>query len=183
MLRLDAITVGDLEAMFELHSDPDVWRHLPAGRHSTKSQTASFITGMEAEWAEAGLGYWAARPLQDSPGGLGAGQFVGIGGCVRRAAGMWNLYYRLAPAAWGHGFATEIVKAARSAATTVDPQLPVVAYLLEHNAGSTKTAERAGLTLAWRGPDPGNPNSAAVRLIYSDRPLDESLVVDLTATA
>ena len=63
---------------------------------------------------------------------------------------MWNLYYRLAPAAWGHRFATEIVKAARSAAATVDPQLPVVAYLLEHNAGSTKIAERAGLTLGWR---------------------------------
>lgn len=100
-LRFDAITVDDLEPMFELHSDPDVWRHLPAGRHSTREQTARFVAEKEAEWAEAGLGYWAARPHHQVPRGPGAGQFIGIGECAMRAGAVWNVYYRLAPAAWG----------------------------------------------------------------------------------
>jgi hypothetical protein len=48
----------------------------------------------------------------------------------------------------------------------------VTAFLLEHNVASRATAERAGLRLIWRGPDAGNPDPGAVRLIYADRPLD-----------
>jgi len=64
----------------------------------------------------------------------------------------------------------------------IDPRLPVVAYLLEHNHGSRRTAERAGLNLLWRGPDHGNPDPAAVLLIYSDRDLDGHLIAELTTS-
>lgn len=59
--------------------------------------------------------------------------------------------------------------------------LPVTAYLLEHNVGSRRAAERAGLTLVWRGPDAGNPDPAAVRLVYADRDLDPATVQALTS--
>jgi hypothetical protein len=42
--------------------------------------------------------------------------------------------------------------AALDAAHAVDPDLPVIAYLLEHNVESRGRAERAGLSLIWRGP-------------------------------
>jgi hypothetical protein len=32
-------------------------------------------------------------------------------------------------------------------------------------------AERAGLTLQWRGPDRGNPDPGAIRPVYADPPL------------
>jgi hypothetical protein len=32
------------------------------------------------------------------------------------------------------------------------------------------------LSLVWRGPDAGNPDPAAVRLVYADRPLAENLL-------
>lgn len=178
-MALDVITAADLEDMFELHSDPRVWRHFPSGQYRDRDQTADFIAETQREWAEAGLGYWAARPLADVKGGPVAGSVIGVGGCARRFDLRWNVHCRLTPAVWGHGFAGEIVAAARAAATAVDPQIPVVTYLLEHNHSSRSTAERSGLTLAWRGPDHGNPDPAAVALIYSDRPLDSSVITKL----
>jgi hypothetical protein len=69
------------------------------------------------------------------------------------------------------------------AARAADPDRPVVAYLLEHDEASRRRAERAGLTLVWRGPDAGNPDPAAVRLVLADRPLDDDLRAALTAQA
>ena len=56
-------------------------------------------------------------------------------------------------------------------AREVDPELPVVAYLLEHNHASRRVVDKLGLTLQHRGPDAGNPDPAAVRLVYADREL------------
>lgn len=181
-LRLDAVTAADLGPMFELHSDPEVWRHLPAGRHVDPAQTSSLIAGARAGWEDDGLGYWAVRTREDivpNPNQLPAGTFVGVGGCARLLDVVWNIYYRLTPAAWGRGFAGEIARAGRSAAARVTPELPVVAYLLEHNVASKRTAERAGLTVVWSGPDSGNPDPTAIRLLYSDRPLAGDLIEDL----
>ena len=124
-------------------------------------------------------GVLGSPPAGRVNGGPAAGSVIGVGGCARRFDLRWNVHCRLTPAVWGHGFAGEIVAAARAAATAVDPQIPVVAYLLEHNHSSRSTAERSGLTLAWRGPDHGNPDPAAVALIYSDRPLDSSVITKL----
>ena len=134
-------------------------------------------------WARDGLGYWTARLRGDLPdAGLTAGSVVGTGGCaVRLGDTWWNLYYRLTPRAWGRGLAAELVTAALDAAHTVAPDRPVIAYLLEHNRESRGRAERAGLELVWRGPDAGNPDPDAVRLVYADRPLDGDLLDRLTA--
>jgi RimJ/RimL family protein N-acetyltransferase len=176
-LRLDAVTRGDLEQVHALHADPGVWRHFPSGRYTSPRQTAAFVLNMERDWARAGLGYWAVRRL----GGPPDGSLLGLAGCAVRYGAVWNLYYRFDPAAQGHGFAAETVAAARAAAATVHPGLPVIASLLENNAGSKATAERAGLQLAWRGPDAErNPDPDAVRLIYADRELDRGVLSTLT---
>ena len=58
-------------------------------------------------------------------------------------------------------------------------RLPVVL----HNAESRGRAERSGLTLLWRGPDAGNPDPDAARLVYADRPVDDDLLARVTAHA
>jgi hypothetical protein len=68
------------------------------------------------------------------------------------------------------------VTTALDCAHTVAPERPVVAVLLEHNVESRGRAERAGLSQVWRGPDAGNPDPDAVRLVYADRPLDDELL-------
>jgi RimJ/RimL family protein N-acetyltransferase len=186
-LRLDAVVPEDLDAHFALMSDPGVWAHLPSGRHTDPARTAAGIEDSVGHWARDRLGYWTARlrddlPADQVPAGLRPGTVVGTGGCaVRAGTTWWNLYYRLTPPAWGLGLAAELVTAALDAARAIDPDRPVVAYLLEHNAASRGRAERAGLSLVWRGADAGNPDPGAVRLVYADRPLPEDVVERIVA--
>jgi RimJ/RimL family protein N-acetyltransferase len=182
-LDLDAVVPGDLDGHFALMSDPGVWAHLPSGRHTELARTMEGIRHSGGHWERDGLGYWTARLREGLPGTpLRAGDMVGTGGCALRVGtSWWNLYYRLTPPAWGLGLAAELVDAALDAARTVAPERPVVAYLLEHNAESRGRAEKAGLSLVWRGPDAGNPDPSAVRLVYADRPLPGELLGRVTA--
>ena len=142
------------------------------------------VAAQQRAWTTDGLGYWVAR-LRSGEGGAEAARppLLGTGGCARRHDAVWNLYYRLTPPAWGHGLAAELVDAALDAARAVDPDRPVVAYLLEHNVASRVRAERAGLSLVWCGPDAGNPDPTAVRLVYADRPLPEDVLARVTSSA
>ncbi|MPQ99012.1 GNAT family N-acetyltransferase [Modestobacter sp. I12A-02628] len=188
-LQLDAVVPGDLEAHHALLSDPATWTHLPSGRHRDRAQTAAGLQQVVDRWRHSGLDYWTARlrtdlPAGTVPAGLQPGAVVGTGGCaLRSGTRWWNLYYRFTPAAWGHGLVAELVHTALDAARSVDPELPVIAYLLEHNVASRRRAERSGLTCVWRGPDAGNPDPDAVRLVYADRPLSEDLLDQIAATA
>lgn len=122
-----------------------------------------WITG----WERDGLGQWIVRTRT-------ASAVVGHGGCGVRDVCFWNMGYRFAPAAQGHGYATEVSRAAIRAAREQQPELAVVAYLLEHNLASKRVAEKVGLSLRHRAPDAGNPDPTAIRLIYADRPLDDA---------
>jgi RimJ/RimL family protein N-acetyltransferase len=169
---LDALGPDDLDDMYALHADPLVWAHLPSGRHTSPAQTAELLAVQQRAWASEGLGYWSVRTADGTP--------IGIGGAVRHEGPVWNLYYRLTPKTWGQGYAGEIVHAARAAATSVDPDRPVTAFMLEHNTASARVASRAGLTQVWRGPDSGNPDPAAIRLVYADRPLTTACLEAIT---
>lgn len=188
-LRLDAVTADDVAEHFAILSDPGVWRHLPANVHTNRDRTAEGIDRQVECWERTGLGMWTARLRPDLaaeqvPAGLTPDAVVGMGGCaVPQDAAWWNLYYRLTPPAWGHGLAAELVAEAMAAARQVDPELPIIAHLLEHNLESKGRAERSGLTLVWRGPDAGNPDPTAVRLVYADRPLTDDVLARIAALA
>lgn len=160
-LVLTAVAEGDLAELHALHADPRVWTHLPSGVHADEARTRQDLDAYRADWERDGLGYWTVRRPD--------GTFVGIGGvrCVRGA--VWNVYYRLSPEHQGHGYASEVVTAARAAATAAAPERPLVAYLLDHNEASRRTAERCGLHEVWRGPDREVPGGT--RLVFADRPL------------
>lgn len=177
-LALEAVDETHLDEHVALMSDPGTWAHLPSGRHTSREQTAAGIQHSLGHWSRDGLGYWTARLREDLPGtSLRAGNMVGTGGCALRVGtSWWNLYYRFTPPAWGTGLAAELVTAALDAAHAVVPDRPVVAYLLEHNVASRGRAERSGLQLVWRGPDAGNPDPSAVRLVYADRPIEPALL-------
>ncbi|MDR7328146.1 MULTISPECIES: GNAT family N-acetyltransferase [Catenuloplanes] len=171
-LRLSEPVPEDLAEMFALYSDPLVWGPDPLSRHETPEQTARTISNWRAGWARDGHGMWVAREPD--------GTFAGIGGTFVRYGVAWNLGFRLLPRCWGRGYAQEISAAAREAAAALRPELPMTAYLLEGNDRSRRTVERAGLKRMWRGPDAGNPDPAAIRLLYADRPLDADVIRALT---
>lgn len=164
---------ADVPDLFALYADPQVWEHDPVTRHRTAGQTARLVARWRDAWRRDGLGMWVGRTPE--------GALVGIGGCSVRHGVAWNLGYRLSPPFWGRGCAQEIVAAALAAALERRPDLPVTAYLLEGNQRSRRASGRAGLRLVWRGPDAGNPDPDAVRLLFADRPLSASLIGTLTA--
>ncbi|AXK46528.1 N-acetyltransferase [Brachybacterium saurashtrense] len=169
-LQLDPPGDADLEDLHRIYSDARTWTHLPSGRFADLATTREALAGWLADWHEHGLGAWVAR--ED-------GTVVGHGGCAVRQGAFWNLGYRFAPEAQGRGLATELAAAAVDAARERRPELPVVAYLLENNPGSAAVAEKVGLALRHRGPDAGNPDPSAVRLVLADRVLSEA---ELAAT-
>jgi RimJ/RimL family protein N-acetyltransferase len=167
------VSENDLDLIFGLSSDPRVWTHFPSGVHTTRERTRAQLGRQAAAWASDGLAHWTAH-LHD-------GTFAGIGGCSIRDHVAWNVYYRFAPEVQGRGLATELARAAQGAARQVRPDLPVIASLLEHNLASKAVAEKSGLRLIWRGPDIGNPDPGAIRLVYADRDVPAGLVGELLA--
>ncbi|MFE0589839.1 GNAT family N-acetyltransferase [Micromonospora echinospora] len=176
-LVLRTPTPGDLRNLFTLYADPQVWGPDPHTRHHHVGQTAAMIETWRATWHRDGLGIWTAWGTEPDT----EDAFVGIGGCFLRYGVAWNLGFRLLPRFWGRGYAQEINAAAATTARDLRPDLPLTAYLVEGNDRSRRTVERAGLGLVWRGPDAGNPDSSAVRLLYSDRPLPAETVEVLVA--
>lgn len=101
---------------------------------------------------------------------------LGHVGCGLRRGCFWDLGYRIAPSAQGRGIATAGARKATDAAHHTDPEIPVVAYLLEHNAASAHVARKVGLELQSRCPDAGNPDPQAMRLTFADRPLTAAVL-------
>ena len=104
-----------------------------------------------AAWRDVGLGPWIVRARGDDT-------VLGHAGCSPRD-GWWNLGYRFAAEAHGQGLATG-PRGRRS----------------RRRCGcatcrSRRVADKLGLALQHRGPDSDNPDPAAVRLVYADRPL------------
>jgi RimJ/RimL family protein N-acetyltransferase len=174
-LLLGVPDVRHLHDLFSLYADPAVWADDPLSRHTELAQTAQMIDRWRAAWERDGLGIWVALSREPAT----AGAFVGVGGCFVRSGVAWNLGYRLRPGYWRRGLAQEVIAEAVRAAATIRAELSVTAYLLEGNDRSRRATERAGLRLVWRGPDAGNPDREAVRLLYADRELPASVLHEL----
>lgn len=163
--RLTPPTDADVDALHRICSDARVWTHFPSLRHTDRATTAAMVERWQQGWSRDGLGTWVIRDE--------SGDVIGYGGCTVLDGAVWNLGYRLAPEAQGRGIATDVACAAVAEARETRPDLPVIAYLLEHNESSRRTAERVGLTLRHRAPDAGNPDPEAIRLVLADRELDD----------
>lgn len=159
-LSLTALTSHDADDLFTITSDPRTWQHAPAGRHTDIGTTARWINRARELWKRDGLSYWMIRERTTN-------QPLGVGGVQRQANHDWNLYYRLGPAAWGHGYATELGRAALDAAHAHDDTVAVIAWILEGNHASRRVAERLGMINHGLHVDPSDGQS---RLAYTDRP-------------
>lgn len=163
-LDLRAATVKDADELYPIMSDPDGWWFDPAARHADVEQTHAFVARAAERWAE-GMSYWTVRERD-------GGRVIGIGGAQRHASGAWNLSYRIATDAWGRGYATELATAARDTAVEIDPGVPVIAWVAEHNGPSRRVADRLGFTDYGEFVD---GNDGETRLAYADRPVADFL--------
>lgn len=185
-LLLTPVSPADLEDIHRIYSDPGTWLHLPAGRHRDLVQTADHIERTERSWIDGGLGQWTIRLREDTADrALRAGTIIGSGGCALTVGGAWNLGYRLDPASWGRGFATEVARAAVRAAREAGPARAITARVLENNPASIRVLENLGLEAVWIGASPERHPTDPLdtrhlrRRIYADRPLSPRLIEQL----
>ncbi len=156
---LRAATPEDADDLFPITSDPRTWTHAPHGRHPDLATTRDWLSRAAARWERDELSYWMARDRE-------SGQVLGVGGVQRQRTGNWNLYYRFAPETWGHGYATELGRAALDAAHACDNSVAVVAWILSGHAASQHVAQRLGLV--DRGPHV-DPSDGVTRHAFTDR--------------
>lgn len=119
-LTLTRPALGDFDDVHELHADPGVWEHYSSLRHTDRAQTKTYLQRQQRGWDEDGLAIWVAR--RSAPDGHGP--LIGVGGCTVRSGVAWNLGYRLARHAWGHGYAQEIIAEARTRQHNCVPSYP-----------------------------------------------------------
>ncbi|HWH80830.1 MAG TPA: GNAT family N-acetyltransferase [Burkholderiaceae bacterium] len=136
---------ADLAPFAALNADPEVM--LRMSKALARDESDAMAGRIRAHFAEHGFGLWAL----DVPG-LGFAGFVGVAKVAFAIpfAGLaeppFEIGWRLARAAWGHGYATEGATLALRHAFEVAALPQVVSFAALDNAPSIAVMERIGLT-------------------------------------
>jgi ribosomal-protein-alanine N-acetyltransferase len=143
-LSLRRPTAADIDAIFEIHSDPRACIHNPSDRLTQHEGAEELYQRWNEQWERCGYGYWVVRR---SGSDLQLG-FCGIKPMELNGVKVLNLFYRFAPSAWGQGLAGEAAPAVAAWASRQVPDLPLIARVRPANVASQRVAIRAGLTRA-----------------------------------
>ncbi len=148
-LLLRPMTRADLGWLTALHGDAAVMRYIDSQPVPAEVVATLTLPGMLAEYERlpAGLGYFAAVPRGGgAPVGWLALHPPSSTGLEQEQDAI-ELGYRLLPAAWGRGYATEGARALVRHAFTVAGADRLVATTMTVNTGSRRVLEKAGLRL------------------------------------
>jgi RimJ/RimL family protein N-acetyltransferase len=141
-LALRRFAPDDADDLVPVFEDSAVWR-FPYGRGLTPRETDRFVARQVRHWDELGFGLWIARLL-------GTGELIGyLGLSVPSFAPALlpavEVGWRLTPAAWGFGYATEGATAALDEAFTTLRLAQVCSLPQAENPASVRVAERLGM--------------------------------------
>lgn len=153
----------DLAPFAALNDDPEVTRHL-SGRLSREDSDA-FVQRMRDHFASHGFGLWAL----DVPR-LGFAGFVGLGARVPFEPAVPGIVpnpheigWRLARAAWGHGYASEGALLALQHGFDVLRLPQIVSFTVPANRASQAVMQRIGLSLRGEFDHPRFPEGHPLR--------------------
>ena len=142
----------DVDAIFEMHHDPECCRHNPSDLLADPEDAKRLLTRWDDHWRRHSFGYWVATARDAySITGVQRGATVGFCGLkfVRfRDREVLNLFYRFGTAHWGAGLGTEAATAVVRWAGEHLPEWPILARVRPENHASQKVAVRAGLSRA-----------------------------------
>jgi [ribosomal protein S5]-alanine N-acetyltransferase len=140
-LSLRRPTPADIDVVFAIHRDERACAHNPSDLLTTRAAAEDLYRQWDEHWRRHSFGYWAIR-ARDAREPVG---FCGIKVVRLQEHDVLNLFYRLAPSAWGNGLATEAATAVIAWAAAHRPQHPVVARVRPDNVASARVALRSGL--------------------------------------
>lgn len=135
-LVMRRIAPGDLDDMAALFALPEVVAHRPNPEPDSAAASSGRLDRDLAHWRAHGFGRWAVAC---------DGRVVGFGGLSLKADVLGlNLSYHLHPAAWGRGYAGEIVEASIEAGFAGLGAPRIVGMVRPANPRSARVLERAG---------------------------------------
>lgn len=130
---------ADTEAFVEVHTSAETHALSGFGRRD-RDESLRLLERFQLDWDTRGVGYWTVLAAA-------TGAVLGFGGLrhsVDEGENVLNLYFRFLPAAWGHGYASEMGHAAVRWAHRNRPEHPVVIATAAHNAPAVRVAEKLG---------------------------------------
>jgi RimJ/RimL family protein N-acetyltransferase len=136
-LYLRPMTMHDADALFALHSEPEVREFMPA---FDRDQVIERLRRDDRDWSEHGHGLFALLASDD-------GRFLG-----RIGLKYWPQFdetevgWVLRREAWGHGYATEAARACAAWGFQQFAYPYLTAMIRSENAPSIRVAERLGMT-------------------------------------
>jgi RimJ/RimL family protein N-acetyltransferase len=143
-MALRRFTESDVDALVNLDSDPEVMRYLNGGHPTPRDvvERAILPRFMSYYQRSEGYGWWAAIEK--------GGEFLGWF-CLHpdddHEPDVLALGYRLRRLAWGKGYATEGARALVEKGFAELGARRIFAVTYEHNLGSRRVMEKAGLRL------------------------------------
>jgi RimJ/RimL family protein N-acetyltransferase len=161
---LREFTEDDLDSLVALNGDPKVMKYLtggiPMSPERNRDEVLPLFLRFHAESPD--FGYWAAV-CKDTQSFVGCFQF-------RRRdnhGGGIELGYRLNPADWGKGYATEICRALIAKGFSQLGVRRVFARTMATNAASIHVLEKVGLRLEYHYAEPEFPEGNQAAVLYS----------------
>lgn len=152
-LRCRQVLLKDAEFLLTLYADPRTSALSPLAPLTDPIEMYARIEQWQRHWQEQGFGPMAIIDQSSQ-------KMIGLGGIsLRDFSGeqLPNLWYRLAPDAWGQGFASEFTSAYQAWFHSLFPLLGVHALVQENNLASKRILERLGFV---RGDDEGEHGSS-----------------------
>ncbi|MGH3178542.1 MAG: GNAT family N-acetyltransferase [Streptosporangiaceae bacterium] len=138
-LVLRPVTADDHAALLAHWTQPEVRRFLFDGAALSAAEVAETIEESTGQFAARGFGIW----LIELGSGVG---LVGTAGLRPLKESGLEIFYSLAPGAWGHGYATEAARAVMEYGLGLLGLPEVLAEVDEGNAASVAVVKRLGMT-------------------------------------
>jgi len=135
----------DLPALATLNAEPEVMRWVAPNRPLLAEESAALLERIEAHWREHGYGLWAVEPRDEpDPGCIG---FTGLAipSFLPDVLPAVEVGWRLHPAWWGRGLATEAAHAAIAYGVEALALRRVVSIIDAANTRSLRVAEKLGM--------------------------------------
>jgi RimJ/RimL family protein N-acetyltransferase len=146
-LRLEPFAIKHLDGLLVMNSDPKVRRYIP-GPEATRESTEASIHRVQARWAQYGYSWWSFIERE-------TGDLVGAG-CIQHVANIpehpLEIGWRLVPAKWGKGYASEAARAMAAFAFETVGTETLLAVAIPENMASRRVMERLGMR--YRGLEP-----------------------------